>query len=80
MLSRADVIAALGAVDDATIAEILATGASAEELAEAQAWSVNDEPLINNGRTLAGGRVARLVDVLCRLRDEEEAEEDNRAG
>jgi hypothetical protein len=43
--------------DDVTIAKIIATGATAEELAEAQAWIANDEPLINAGRPLAPSRL-----------------------
>ena len=46
------IIKSLGDVDDTVIAQILATGASAEELAEAQAWIVNDEPLLNAGKPL----------------------------
>ena len=73
-LTRKDVIATLGPLDDVTVATILASGASAEELAEAQAWLENDEPMINAGKPLAGGRVARLVDILATLKEEEEAE------
>jgi uncharacterized membrane protein YkvA (DUF1232 family) len=72
-LTRKDVIATLGPLDDVTIASILASGASAQELAEAQAWLENDEPMINAGKPLAGGRVARLVDILATLKEEEEA-------
>ena len=60
-LTRSDVVAALGQVDDVTVADIIATGASHPELAEALAWIANDEPLVNAGRSLASGRTARLV-------------------
>ena len=73
-LTRKDVIATLGALDDVTVANILASGASAEELAEAQAWIENVEPMINAGKPLASGCVARLVDILATLKEEEEAE------
>ena len=73
-LTRKDVIATLGPLDDVTLASILASGASTEELAEAQAWLENDEPMINAGKPLASGRVARLVDILATLKEEEEAE------
>lgn len=63
-LTRMEVVAALGSVDDATIAEILATGATSEEFAQAEAWLVNDEAPINAGDPLASGRVARLIDLL----------------
>jgi uncharacterized membrane protein YkvA (DUF1232 family) len=75
VLTRKDVIATLGPLDDVTIASILASGATAEELAEAQAWLENDEPMINAGKPLAGGRVARLVDILATLKEEEEADD-----
>ena len=66
-ITRDDVTRAVGQADDVTIAKIIATGATAEELAEAQAWIANDEPLINAGRPLAKGRVGELVDILTEL-------------
>ena len=72
-LTRDDVIKAVGEVDDVTIAEIIGTGATAEELAEAQAWIVNDDPLLNAGKPLPSGRVRELIDILAEL----EADEDD---
>jgi hypothetical protein len=80
MLSRADVISMLGPVDDAVVAEIIATGASAEELAQARAWVTNDEALMNMGKPLAGGRVGRLVEIIGDLEAEEEALATERPG
>ena len=54
-LTRDEIIKAVGQVDDVTIAEIIGTGATAEELAEAQAWAVNDDPLLNAGSKLPTG-------------------------
>jgi hypothetical protein len=68
-LRREDVVGILGEVDDAVIAEIVRTGASADELAAARAWVVNDEPLINLGKHLAKDRVASLVEILSRQED-----------
>jgi hypothetical protein len=65
-----DVIAILGPVDETLVAEVIATGATRAELAEALAWASNDEALIGEGRRLPGGRVAALVDLLSA--DEEE--------
>jgi hypothetical protein len=76
-LSRDDVTRAVSGADDVTIAEIIGTGASAEELAEAKAWLANDEPLINELRPLAHGRVRELVDILSEI--EETGEEDDGA-
>jgi len=41
-------------------------------LAEAQAWIVNDEPLMNAGKPLAKGRVGDLVEILTEFEDSEE--------
>ena len=58
---------AVGRADDVTIAEIIGTGATVDELAEAQAWIVNDEPLLNAGKPLATNRVRELIDILSEL-------------
>ncbi|MGP9821032.1 hypothetical protein ACTZWW_13530 [Salinarimonas sp. NSM] len=65
-LTREEVRAVAGPIDDVTIAEIIATGATREELARARAWLENDEAMLNEGRHLAsGGRVGALVDILA---------------
>jgi hypothetical protein len=66
-LTRDDVVRAVGLVDDATIAEIIGTGATGEELAEAQAWMINDGPLLNAGKPPPSGRVRELIDILAEL-------------
>jgi len=71
-VTRDDVVRAVGPVDDITIAEIIGTEATADELAEAQAWIVNDDPLLNAGKPLPIGRVRELVDILTELETEEE--------
>jgi hypothetical protein len=75
-ITRDDVTAAIGQVDDVTIAEIIGTGATVEELAEAKAWIANDEPLLNAGKPLATGRVRELIDILSEL----EPDEDDKGG
>jgi hypothetical protein len=74
-VTRKDVTAMLGELDDDVVAEIIATGATPEALAEAHAWLANDEPLMNAGRPLPSGRVARLVDIVAAISEEEEQEE-----
>jgi len=74
-ITRDDVTRAVGQADDVTIARIIGTGATAEELAEAKAWITNDEPLINAGKPLAKGRVGELVEILTELESIEEDEE-----
>ena len=51
-------------MDNATIAEIIASGASLEELREAWAWAFGDEALMSHGRPLPGTRVAALIDLI----------------
>jgi hypothetical protein len=75
-VTRDDVVKAIGSADDVTIAQLIATGATVEELAEAQAWMANDEPMMNSGRPLATGRVRELVDILSEL--EPDDDEDGR--
>ena len=48
-ITRDDVTKAVSRVDDITIAQIIGTGATVDELAEAQAWLANDEPMMNTG-------------------------------
>lgn len=66
-ISRDDAIKAIGRADDVAIAQIIGTGATVDELAEAQAWIANDEPLVNAGKPLPSGRVGELVDILSEL-------------
>ena len=73
---RDDVIRALGPADDVIIAQIIGTAATVDELAEAQAWIANDEPLMNAGKSLPSGRVGELIEILTEL----EASEDEETG
>jgi hypothetical protein len=77
-VTRDDVVKAISEADDVTVAQIIGTGASVDELAEAQAWMANDEPMLNAGKPLATGRVRELVDILSELESSEE--EDDRGG
>ncbi|HWK64055.1 MAG TPA: hypothetical protein VNS34_03900 [Rhizobiaceae bacterium] len=63
-MTREDVVSILGPVDEATIAEIIMTGASADELREAWAWAFGDDALMNEGRPLPGTRIAALIDLI----------------
>ena len=78
-ITREDVARAVGGADDVTTAQIIGTGATVDELAEAQAWLANDEPMLNAGRPLATGRVRELVDILSEL-DPSEDEDDSGSG
>lgn len=64
IMAREDVISVLGPIGETLIAEVIATGASIDELREAWGWLNGDEALINEGRPLPGTRVATLIDLL----------------
>jgi len=72
-LTREEVHAVLGPVDDTVVAEIIATGATRGDLAEAQAWRISDEALMNVGRPLPSGRVGRLVEIMEAMDLDDEA-------
>jgi hypothetical protein len=74
-LTRKDVIETIGDVDDVTVADIIATGATVQELSEAQAWVVNDEPLLNTGRPLPKGRIGQLIEIIA-AKEQEEQQDD----
>jgi hypothetical protein len=75
-ITREDVVRTAGDIDDTLIAEIIGTGATVEELAEAQAWMDNDEALMNVGRPLPNGRVGELVEILSELEASDDAEDE----
>jgi len=68
-LTRDDVASTLGSVEDHFAAQILGTGATLEEFAQAQAWLINDEAAMNAGQPLPAGRVAQLVDIMRRAEE-----------
>lgn len=74
-LTRKDVTAMLGPLDDVTVAKIIATGATAEELVQAHAWLTNDEALMNAGKPLPAGRAGQLVEIVSAIEDEEAEQE-----
>ena len=74
-VTRDDIAKVVVRADDVTIAKIIGTGATVDELAEAQAWIANDEPLLNAGKPLATGRVRELVDILAEFGLDEENDE-----
>jgi hypothetical protein len=71
-ITHDDVVKAISGADEVTIAQMIGTGATVDELAEAQAWLANDEPMLNAGRPLAIGRVRELVDILTELEPEDD--------
>jgi hypothetical protein len=77
-VTRDDIARAVGPVDDVSIAEIIGTGATVDELTEAQAWIVNDEPLVNAGKPLPSGRVGALIQILTELEPNEDNADEGR--
>lgn len=71
-ITREDVGAILGPTDDTLVNDLVLTGATREELAEAWAWVNSDEALLNEGRPPPSGRVAQLIDLLSAADEEEE--------
>jgi hypothetical protein len=69
-MTSEDVIDILGPVDETLIADVVATGASQAELAEAFAWVNNDEALMNERRPPPTGKIALLIDLLVSDNDE----------
>lgn len=60
-LTHGEVVQIVGLLDDERIAEIIATGADAKELAEAFAWYSGDDHTL---RHQLSGVVAKLVEIL----------------
>ena len=69
-MTREDVIRVLGPVDESLIVEVLATGASMEELQEAFAWLNADDVLGPQLRRQPAGKVAELCEILEREEEE----------
>ncbi|MFO7298025.1 MAG: hypothetical protein DIU57_006275 [Pseudomonadota bacterium] len=63
-MTREDVLHVLGPVDDHLIVEILATGATREELEEAYAWLHANDVLGPQLRRQPTGKVAELCEIL----------------
>jgi len=74
-LSYEQLIKALRDTDQAALADILAMGVTPAELAKAQAWIPNDEALITSGKTLASGRLSRLVEILTSIEDDDDPQQ-----
>jgi hypothetical protein len=66
-ISRDDVITQLGTLDDITIAEIIATGATLEQLQLARAEIIKDEKRTNREIRLPLGPVGRVIDIVERV-------------
>jgi hypothetical protein len=68
-ISRDDVITQLGALNDITVAEIIATGATLEQLQLARVEIMSDEKGTNPATRLPHGPVGRVIDIVERVRN-----------
>jgi hypothetical protein len=66
-LSRDEVIAAVGPISDAAIAEIIATGVTREELAKACAF-VDASDVATAGREIPVGRIGHAISIIERVK------------
>jgi hypothetical protein len=73
-VTRAEAAAMLGAADEQTLVDVIATGATKAEVAEAVAWVANDEAMLNEGRPLPTGRVLQVLAILTQHEEEEATE------
>jgi hypothetical protein len=78
MITRDQVIATLGPVDDGVVAEIIGLDPSPAELAEARGWMAADDVFMDGGRPLPSERVGRVIRILERLDEEAEAAAEGR--
>lgn len=67
-ISRDDVIAKFGPLDDVVAAEIIATGATPEDMEAARAWIARDAAGTNAKERLPPGPVGRMIDIVERVR------------
>ena len=67
-ISRDDVVAVFGPVSDAVAAEIIATGATSEQLAAAHAWIARDEAGTITDRALLPGPMTSIVEIVERVK------------
>ena len=68
-LTKEAVVRILGPTEDHLIAELLATGCTEEELAQAYVWLTNEEALVKAGQPFPSGRVAELIEIIDPSRD-----------
>jgi hypothetical protein len=62
--TEGDIVAILGPIDDSLIAEISATGATAEEVREANAWLSTRDYFRRIAHDSAHGRIAQVYQLL----------------
>jgi len=59
-----DIVRILGPIDDGVIAQIIAVGATIEDVAEAHAWLSTRDYFRHTAHEMAHGRIARVYQLL----------------
>ncbi len=72
-ITREDIVHLFGDIDDLRITEILATGATYEQLEEAAMWVANEDDVAGKLRKPLSGVVSEIYEIITR--DEEAPEE-----
>jgi hypothetical protein len=72
--TTAEIVEILGALDDAVLVRIVATGATSAEVIEAHSWATDNDQIGTELQRGPRGRVARVYEIL----KEEEPEPDER--
>ena len=70
-VSRDEVLSILGPLDDPTVAEIIATGVTMDELTLARAEIIKDEAGRNTEDQLPLGPMGRVINIVERVREAE---------
>lgn len=70
-MTRNQIEKMLGPVDSQLAAEIVATDATVEDLAQALVWLNSDEAMLNEGQHMPSGVVAELIGLLEIADDDE---------
>lgn len=71
-ITHDDVVRLFGGLEDHTVAEILATGASYEELEEAAAWLAQEDDVMGEMERPLTGAAGRVYELVSRETEEDE--------
>lgn len=67
-ISRDDVISHFGALDDVTVAEVIGTGITLDQMAVARDIVASDENRAHRGERLPPGATGRVIEIVERVR------------
>lgn len=64
VLTRQDIRDVVGSIDDSVAADIIASGATMEDLVEAYAWAADETDALADAEKNLSGQVARVYEIL----------------